>query len=121
MPSREQVAEKVNKTLLEEGAGPDSELHSWRCEYPDRYGPCDCVGEAAREVADALMPLFEQAVEQAFEQAFEQAVEQARNEALEEAAVAIEAGAKVETWPSVVSGYDRAIRIVRALKTGGGA
>lgn len=26
------------------------ELHSWRCAYPDRYGPCSCVAELADAV-----------------------------------------------------------------------
>ena len=45
---------KVAEALNEEGAAPGSSLHSWRCEYPDRYGPCTCVDETARAVLDAL-------------------------------------------------------------------
>jgi hypothetical protein len=43
------------RALIDEGAGPGKSLHSWRCEYPDRYGPCDCVEGAAREVAAAVV------------------------------------------------------------------
>ena len=45
---------KVAEALIAEGAAPGSSLHSWRCEYPDQYGECDCVAETARAVLDAL-------------------------------------------------------------------
>lgn len=59
---REALASEATRTavtlaLLAEGAGPGSSLHSWRCEYPDRYGPCDCVGETASEVLAAVAAL----------------------------------------------------------------
>lgn len=45
---------KVTRALLDEGAAPGNSIHSWRCEYPDRYGDCDCVEQTAREVLDAV-------------------------------------------------------------------
>jgi hypothetical protein len=51
----ERVAEVASRVLLDEGAGPGNSIHSWRCEYPDRYGPCDCVGEVAQELAQTLL------------------------------------------------------------------
>jgi len=36
--------------MIGEGCAAGSSLHSWRCEYPDRYGPCDCVAELADAV-----------------------------------------------------------------------
>lgn len=33
----------IEKALAENGV--DSGIHSWRCEYPDRYGPCTCLEE----------------------------------------------------------------------------
>lgn len=44
--------EAVAEALRAEGA--DTNIHGWRCEYPDRYGPCDCVQETAEEVVSAL-------------------------------------------------------------------
>lgn len=29
----------------------DSDIHSWRCSYPDIYGPCSCFQELASELA----------------------------------------------------------------------
>lgn len=44
--SRDRV-EAAAKALTDEGAAPGSSSHSWRCEYPDRYGECGCVYETA--------------------------------------------------------------------------
>ena len=46
--------EVIAATLIAEGGAPGNSLHSWRCEYPDRYGPCDCVPETAGVVLDDL-------------------------------------------------------------------
>lgn len=54
----------IVKVLLEEGAGPGNSIHSWRCEYPDQYGPCDCVEQTADAVL-ALLPLLHPADERA--------------------------------------------------------
>lgn len=49
MSERERV-EALAKVLIEEGAGVGSSIHGWRCEYPDRYGPCACVDETAAAI-----------------------------------------------------------------------
>lgn len=48
------AVEVVAKVISEEGGEPGSSLHSWRCEYPDRYGECSCVAETAEEIVKAL-------------------------------------------------------------------
>jgi hypothetical protein len=35
--------ERLTRILLEQDAGQGQSIHGWRCNYPDRYGPCDCV------------------------------------------------------------------------------
>lgn len=44
----------VAQALIEEGAGNGGTIHSWRCQYPDMYGPCSCVEQAAEAILDAL-------------------------------------------------------------------
>lgn len=29
----------------------DSSIHSWRCEYPDHYGPCSCFSDLVSDLA----------------------------------------------------------------------
>ena len=36
-------------------------LHGWRCEYPDRYGPCDCFEELVKALTDAVNSVVKQA------------------------------------------------------------
>ena len=48
------LVEKAAQKLTDEGAAPGSSIHSWRCEYPERYGSCDCVDEVARIVLSAV-------------------------------------------------------------------
>ena len=50
------AVELAVKALLDEGGAPGNGLHGWRCSYPDRYGPCDCVRETAAAVLAAAMP-----------------------------------------------------------------
>lgn len=45
--------EAAAKALTNEGAAPGSSIHSWRCEYPDRCGPCGCVYETAEIIVAA--------------------------------------------------------------------
>jgi len=52
---RHDVAAAIAQALLDEGAGPGNSIHGWRCEYPDMYGPCNCVTEVAAVVADAIL------------------------------------------------------------------
>jgi len=58
-PAGEALVQQIAGALIAEGAGPGNSIHSWRCEYPDIYGPCDCVNETAQEVARAVLPLVE--------------------------------------------------------------
>jgi len=53
------VVEAAAAELLASGAGAGSSIHGWRCEYPDRYGECDCVQETARDIVTAVRPLIE--------------------------------------------------------------
>jgi len=61
-----EAAAEVERVLREHGLSDDpgqfdSNIHSWRCEYPDHYGPCSCFQELRDELA-ALMALGEQRV-----------------------------------------------------------
>ena len=47
------------KALLDEGGGPGNGIHSWRCEHPDRYGPCDCVNEVTRSMLAAAFAVID--------------------------------------------------------------
>lgn len=46
------------RALEDEGGAPGSDLHSWRCQYPETYGPCDCTAETAKAVIAAVAPLI---------------------------------------------------------------
>lgn len=46
--------EVVVKVLEDEGGKPGHSIHSWRCEYPDRFGPCDCLDQVASEILTRL-------------------------------------------------------------------
>ena len=42
--------DRIRRALIEAGLSDrpdlyDSNIHSWRCEYPDRYGHCTCLDE----------------------------------------------------------------------------
>jgi hypothetical protein len=60
----DEAVEAASKALIDEGGAPGNSIHSWRCEYPDRYGECDCVEVTARAALVAarpyLMPTREQ-------------------------------------------------------------
>lgn len=32
----------------------DSSIHDWRCEHPDRYGPCTCFADTVDHVLAAI-------------------------------------------------------------------
>lgn len=60
-PHRKQLTERIDATLR--GAGLtdqprefDSNIHSWRCEHPDRYGPCSCFQELVDDLLRAVDP-----------------------------------------------------------------
>lgn len=50
------AVEAAAKTLLNEGAAPGHNIHTWRCEDPGRYGECDCVEVTARAALVAARP-----------------------------------------------------------------
>ena len=44
------VRDRIRQALVAAGLSDrpdlyDSNIHSWRCEYPDRYGHCTCLDE----------------------------------------------------------------------------
>lgn len=56
MSTDDAAVEAVMRVLTEWGAaepGADG-IHSWRCSYPERFGPCSCADEFCHEVAVAL-------------------------------------------------------------------
>lgn len=58
------VLSKVARVLHDEGCGPGTSIHGWRCEHPDRYGPCNCVDELADAVLAVLdLPTRDEAAE----------------------------------------------------------
>lgn len=45
---RERLRALIGKRLPEFGVGPEYSrdgIHGWRCEYVDRYGPCQCFDD----------------------------------------------------------------------------
>jgi hypothetical protein len=34
----------------------DSSIHSWRCEHPDRYGPCSCFADLVADLTRVIPP-----------------------------------------------------------------
>ena len=61
MVNSDELRDRIAQVLLENGlrrvqpvlAGPDS-LHSWRCEYPDRYGPCTCFDDLVDDLVKEM-------------------------------------------------------------------
>lgn len=52
--------EAIERVLRENGLTDrpdqyDSNIHSWRCEHPDRYGSCDCFAELVTDLAAAAV------------------------------------------------------------------
>lgn len=48
------TVQKVAQVINDEGGRPGNSIHSWRCEYPDRYSPCGCVETTAKLILAAL-------------------------------------------------------------------
>jgi hypothetical protein len=46
---------------------PNNGFHSWRCEYPDLYGKCDCFQELLTDLASVLVPIVEAEKAEAWE------------------------------------------------------
>lgn len=53
-PTAPTAEDVIRDVLLDYGASPGGSLHSWRCEHPDRYGPCTCVAEVVAAVVAAI-------------------------------------------------------------------
>lgn len=45
---------RVMTVLTENGMTEGGNMHGWRCEYPDRYGPCDCCDLLADDLVAVL-------------------------------------------------------------------
>lgn len=54
------LTQVITRVLYNEGAGPGTSIHSWRCEHPDRYGPCRCVESVASEITEQIMKLLDE-------------------------------------------------------------
>lgn len=53
---REVLAEAMRAAgLTDDPESFDSDIHSWRCRYPDVYGPCSCFQEAVSDVEAAIL------------------------------------------------------------------
>ena len=49
--TREQIEAVMRGWGLTDEPDKDGDgIHSWRCEYPDRYGKCDCFDTAVDEM-----------------------------------------------------------------------
>jgi hypothetical protein len=48
--------DRVRRTLLEWGMNEHTNEgpHSWRCEYPDIYGECDCLDGLTNDILRSL-------------------------------------------------------------------
>lgn len=51
-----EITEALRRVLIANGAdGPENRgYHSWRCQYPDRYGSCSCFEDLLSEMVAAL-------------------------------------------------------------------
>ena len=63
------LQERIARVLEGQGltAHPDqydSNIHGWRCEHPDIYGPCSCF----EELVAAVLPIVEAEVRAAVEE-----------------------------------------------------
>jgi hypothetical protein len=54
--SRADLEATLRDAMLKEGLdGTENQsYHSWRCQHPDRYGPCDCFTTLVSDLADRL-------------------------------------------------------------------
>ena len=56
----DELVELATKALTDEGGAPGNSLHGWRCSYPDRYGPCNCVKVTVEVILAAVLPVARQ-------------------------------------------------------------
>lgn len=60
MSTTDESRDTFRRILAENGVGqPGSSIHSWRCEYPDRYGARRCVEELLDDLVAAQRPEWE--------------------------------------------------------------
>ena len=50
--------DRIRRALIEAGLSDrpdlyDSNIHSWRCEYPGRYGHCTCLDDLVDDLVEA--------------------------------------------------------------------
>ncbi len=56
-PINQDIVRAITEVINNEGGTPGNNIHSWRCEYPDKYlsdGPCDCVEQIAELIMECL-------------------------------------------------------------------
>lgn len=57
------IRDELTRALAKNGINGDGKdqapFHSWRCEYPERYGPCQCL----RELLEDLEAVVRKAIE----------------------------------------------------------
>lgn len=58
---REALIAAATAVMVREG-GRLAEWHSWRCQYPEVYGQCNCNEGAAAEIIRELLPLIADAI-----------------------------------------------------------
>lgn len=60
MNDADKLVERLREILVNEAVDSveNAAFHSWRCRYPDRYGPCSCFDELMKEVRGAVESHF---------------------------------------------------------------
>lgn len=48
------MLDAAREVLIAHGESPGSSMHGWRCEYPDRYGPCTCADDLVKDLMESL-------------------------------------------------------------------
>lgn len=59
---REALTEAITSVMVREG-GRLAHWHSWRCEYPERYGECNCNEAVAQDMVREVLMLIADAIE----------------------------------------------------------
>lgn len=58
VPTVEEITTVLRKMVTEYALDQESIHASWRCQYPDQYGPCRCVDEFVVEYSAVLSGLY---------------------------------------------------------------
>jgi len=62
----DELRERLRVVLAENGVDEaPATLHSWRCEYPERYGKCDCVAELVTDLVAVVAEARTEALNEA--------------------------------------------------------